>query len=282
MNCQKILRKQIAVCLFTLFCSPIFAQNTENSLDELYVPSESSVFDEEGKSGGDGDISRDHKNIILFNPLLVLRSVGALHYQRNFGDYFSGYIGLGSAFGKDAVMQIGFLSGGELFDSDYEEYDISVIYDDGDLKSNLNLFFNAGVQFYYDSFWGFEYGYMGFDYRFINQTLEYVASYSTTSDNPYTGDTEYNNIAKKFDVDVRSHNMNFIFGTETSSSGKIGLYHAFYWGFGFRSTMYDEISNGPSEFTLGSTVQEGTQLTGNEHTRLSSTVLIGYKFGIGW
>jgi len=279
MKSKNSLYKFSVVCLLVLFSAPVFSQNTENSLDALYVPPATSTFDEDANGGGGGDdgIYHDHKNVIYFNPLLLTRSIGALHYQRNFGDLIAAYVGLGSAYGKDFLMVVGFETGTELFDNDYVEHDVSDIMFSGDLSSSLNLFFNTGVEFYHDSFWGFEYGYVAFDYRLASQDFDYEAQYTQQSSSNFSG-TTYVDATEEIVVDVTSHNFNFIFGTETGSSGNVGVYHSFYWGFGLRSTLYDEIA----ELSTGSTVIGVPTLTGNKASKVSGSFLVGYKFGIGW
>lgn len=272
----KKLPLTVVAFVFSVLFNGVFAQDTKNSLDELYVPAENSIFNTKGdESVGDKSNFQDHKNIIVFNPLLLTRSIAALQYQRNITDQFSLVGGIGSAFGKDLIMLIGIQGEGLVLDEDYSDHSVDNIISSGELSSRMNLYLNFQTKLYYESFWGFEMAYVALDYRFVNQNYDYSVNEISSSNSTSSV------YSKQLDVNTKNHNFNIIFGAESHSSGKIGVYHSLYWGFGIRNLMYDDIQTVISSNSFGFN-NETNVLTGSKNQAIAASLLLGYTIGFGF
>lgn len=273
---MKSKKLPLLVVVLSLVFTSVFAQDTKNSLDELYVPAENSIFNTKGdESVGDKSNFQDHKNIIIFNPLLLTRSIAALQYQRNITDQFSLVGGIGSAFGKDLIMLIGIEGEGFILDEDYSDHSVDNIISSGELSSRMNLYLNFQTKLYYESFWGFEMAYVALDYRFVNQNYDYSVN------EIFSSNTTSSVFSKELDVNTKNHNFNIIFGAESHSSGAIGVYHSLYWGFGIRTLIYDDIRTVFSTNSFGSN-NETNVVTGNTNQAIAATLLLGYTIGFGF
>lgn len=272
---QIIFSKFLLMGIFLIMTSVSFAQENANSLDEMYVPTENSVFNKEGGVGDREEVSgKEYKHLISFNPLLLTRGVAAVHYQYFLKESIAFYAGIGNSFGLDYIMAVGSIADmSEFFDTEDVDVGLADLLVEGEFVSGANLFFNAGTNFYYDSFWGSDYSFFGLDYRHSNVNLEYQTNINTS-----TGGSS----VKNFDISTRSNSVNFLFGFENSSDGAVAMFHRFYWGFGIRQTSFEEIAYTSQTDFFGNTTTPEYNLTGDRAKQYSLSLHLGYAFGIGW
>ncbi len=274
------MKRALKLFLFVLVVlasnTAVFAQDSGNSLDKLYVPIENSIFNSKGGKEEASGSYNDHKSIIFFNPLLLVRNIGALHYQRQFTEEFAVVGGIGSAFGKDKIMQLGLTGEGLILSEESYEHSAYQILESGDLSSSMNLFLSLGTKLYYDSFWGFDMAYVQIDYRYSSQNFDYSVSSSVQN-----GNGNYSTLTQNFDVGMSNHNVNILFGAETHSGDKLGIYHSIYYRFGVRSLNYDEIAT-VSVSGSNSGLSNLPSLTGEKINTTAGVFLLGYRLGFGF
>lgn len=272
---QRVL-KSIFLVVFMAIGLTASAQENSNTLDEIYVPSENSIFNQEDSKGnGSESGGNDYKHLISFNPLLLTRGIAAVQYQFFVKETIGFHAGFGNSFGKDYIMAIGtFSDASEFFDSEDTDVSLLSLMVDGKFVPGPNLFFNSGITFYYDSFWGYSTSFFSLEYRYSNVNLEYeLRDYNST-----TGSTD----VKNFDIDTRSNLATFLFGIENNSGGDVAMFHKFYWGFGLRKTSFDEIDYSSEVSIFGTSSEQEYKLTGDRASQYSFSLHLGYTFGIGW
>lgn len=272
------IMKNLILVFFCLTIQQAFSQET---LDELYIPKEGSFFDSESSPG---EVSNSgyvtYKHAIKAMPFLIPKGILAAHYEYTISDEFSLLMGIGTQYFNNAFLDLS-LIGTEISipinESQYiYGYDLSNIDGNAIFIPGINLFFNPGFRFNYESIWGYDEAYFQVDYRYTSFKKEYFHNYESN---------DFNDLrTESFDVNIRSASINFISGLKFTSGGRVSFVNELYYGFGINFFSHNDlepesnINNG----IIGGSSNQNLQLSSNRVRYIGYSILVGYNVGIGW
>jgi hypothetical protein len=274
--------KQIFIIVFC-FCNVLLhAQTTvpanTNDLDGQYTPKGSgplSVDSKTSKSGSSGSHNDGDypKNIVKFSPTLLLRSIFALHYERNFSDYFSFVGGLGFNYNRDLIFS---LAGSGMGITDkYNQYEVpSTDVLSASTHDGPSLYFNVAPKFKFENYWNYGYSYFQLDYAHYANKMNYVLDVSSMGSN-YLYSISGSPMIKY------SHNIFALkYGYQFNTVTKLVTSHEFWVSLGYRSYRYTPVyllaTNQSTPYTYEYSISQA---------RVAKQTIyfgVGYSFGIGF
>lgn len=265
------------ILLINTFSINLLAQDSPghpNELDNIYVPTNSSVFNNEtnNASSNKNSSSSDFKNIISFNPTMLLRSIAALEYSRIIGEYVLLQGGLGECFGIDQIANVGNSIG-----------DIS-----NNTNTNSSLVPLANIMS--TAAFSAKSLYSSFSFKFITNDDWDWTSYIELNARFYSNNLYLNKLSDVGSNDVfnGTHNIvlqnrmfNLIVGKQLITDGGIKLSHDFFTGFGLRVLSYNTYQTTLAYDSSGNTYNIYSDAAEKQKMFLPS-ILIGYKLGFGF
>jgi hypothetical protein len=275
------------ILVFCFFCGGMYAQEKPgqpNELDDKYLPGENSLFNNESSSSSNKN-NDEFKNIISFNPTMMLRQIASLEYSRKVVDYVAVQAGIGLCFGQDFIASMG--NNSELLDGRNNTYSTDSLVTYYSLQrassfSKNSLFSTFSVKFLLDDDWG---SYIEVNSRFYSNNFSINESKLNSYNNYYGDKTIFNGTP---DFKVTNTVFNILLGGHAVSDGKIGISHDFFVGFGLRIASYNtyQVSTiktydpSSSYYSTNSTVIYND--APEKQKIYAPSIVFGYKVGIGF
>lgn len=266
--------------ILVFFCLTIQQSFSQETLDDLYTPKEGSFFDSENSTS---EVSNNgyvtYKHAIKAMPLLIPKGILAAHYEYTVSDEFSLLMGIGTQYFNNAFLDLS-LIGTEISipinESQYiYGYNLSNLDGSATFIPGINLFFNPGFRFNYESIWGYEQAYFQIDYRFTSFKKEYFHNYESNDFNDQR--------TESFDINIRSASINFISAIKFTSGGNVCFVNELYYGFGVNFFSHNDLEpESSSNGIIGGSSNQNLQLSSNRVRYIGYSILVGYNVGIGW
>jgi hypothetical protein len=232
--------------------------------EDEFTPKSGSIFNLEKnkvkKTGYDG-----YNHAVKWSPFMITRGLTGLNYEYKPFENVSFGMGTGIDLFEDVVSVY---SEGYLLTSNTNYIDLYDVVDGNERKSNIALYLNPSITFYYESLWSYNDAFMKLDYRFRSKKYLYN----------YAGDDLYPD--EVFDIRLTQHTFSIINGLHFNGGNRIKVIHELYWGFGvnvFKNSDLDLVEVEENGFIVNK-----LGVSENKATHFGMSFLLGYTFGIGW
>jgi hypothetical protein len=259
---------RISFIIFVLASGRGLAQTPGgNELDSKYTPNSSSVFNNSVRKNNDPNGSADisFHQALKFSPTLLARQKVALFYERGFGAV-TACLGLGKAFGKDILQDIGFTAFTDFYDAK--------VLAPGDIVNN-SIYYGSGL---YASFsmkvffsgTAFDGGFVEFNYK--KDKFSYYLNPTVDSRRITNGNV----------VDFTMNAFSFGYGYAGVSGVHSNITHEFFFNSGiklFNISRFDKVDTNNGSGNVDMTYRRSSQ---DIKARLLPTLNIGYVFGFGF
>jgi hypothetical protein len=267
----------VIICLFNI---NLYSQNQgtqpgdPNDLDQAFVPDKNSVLNSVGTyaSSSANNQTAALKNMIMFSPTLLGRSIASFTYERVLGNTVALEGGLGLCFARDYMQYVFASVASDAFaDNNVNQKYISLsnIMTNSTSTGGPSLFLTAGIKFYFSEI-APEGSYFQVNMRYYSNTLQYTPE----DDNniQFVGNST---------VSVKNLNFNLIYGYQIESGKNSNFIQNLYFGFGIRKLSYNGISMETGTNASGNT-QTYYVADGSTQTSIAPTFIMGYSLGFGF
>lgn len=231
--------------------------------EDEFTPKSGSIFNLEKnkvqKTGYDG-----YNHAIKWSPFMITTGLAGLSYEYKPFENVSFSLGTGVDLFEDVLS----VYGEGYFASNANYLNLYDVVDGNERKSNLALYLNPSITFYYESLWSYNEAFMKLDYRF--RSKKYLYNYS--------GDDLYPD--EIFDIRLSQHSFNLINGMHFNGGNRIKVIHELYWGFGVNVFKNNDLEL--TEVEENGFIVNKLGVSDKKATQIGMSFILGYTFGIGW